>query len=303
MDLSGILVPLTTPFDPVTGEADLVGLRRNARAILAAPVAGLVLFGSTGEGLLLDPEERSRLVEGVREMAGERPLLVGTGAESTRATIRLTRQAAEAGADAVLVQPPAYYRPQMTPDALVDHFRAVADASPVPVILYQVPPAYSGVEVPAGLAAELSRHPRIVGIKDSSGELRTLGELVETSRKGFAVLVGNGSVLYAGLEIGARGGVLAVANLAPRETTELYRLQRAGDGVGAGRLQERIAPLHRAVVARFGVPGIKAALDMLGLSGGAPRSPLKPLREKERRVVREALESARLLGAARAPSD
>lgn len=298
VDLTGILAPVTTPFDPVSGEADVVALRRNARAWLEAPLGGLVLFGSTGEGLLLEEDERTAMLEGVREVAGpERLVLAGTGAESTRATIRLSRAAAAAGADAVLVQPPAYYRPQLTPEALRDHYSAVADASPVPVILYQVPSAYAGVDLEAGLVAELAHHPNIIGIKDSTGDLRALGALVETCPPQFTVLVGSGAVLYGALEVGARGGILAVALLAPHAACEIYRRKREGDEAGAGRIQERIAPVHRTVVGGFGVPGVKAALDLLGLSGGPTRSPLKPLREKEVRVVREALESAGLLGA------
>jgi 4-hydroxy-2-oxoglutarate aldolase len=272
--------------------------------VAAAGVDGLVLFGSTGEGLLLDEDERSRALAAVRPVPGEGQLLLaGTGAESTRAAIRLARAAADAGADAVLVHPPAYYRPQMTPDALRDHFAAVADASPVPVVLYQVPSAYSGIELESGLVEQLSRHPNVLGIKDSSGDLKVLGALVESAAgERFSVVVGNGSILYAGLEVGATGGILAVAALAPAACVELVRRKRAGDEAGAGRLQERIAPLHRAVVGALGVPGVKAALDLLGRPGGPPRPPLKPLREKDRRKVAEALERAGLLdgaGAAR----
>lgn len=291
-----MFAPATTPFDPVTGDVDIVAFRRNARTWLEAPLSGLVLFGSTGEGLLLDEDERVRALDAVREAAGtERLLLAGTGAESTRTAIRLTRAAARAGADAVLVQPPGYYRPQLTPEALRDHYTAVADASPVPVILYQVPPAYTGADLQAGLVAELANHPNIVGIKDSTGDLKALGALVETCSRDFAVLVGSGAVLYGALEVGACGGILAVAVLAPHAACELYQLKMAGDEPGAGRIQERLAPLHRAVVAGLGVPGIKVALDLLGLAGGPPRPPLKPLRDRERPAVREALHAAGLL--------
>lgn len=295
MDLNGIFVPATTPFDPVTGELDVVALRRNLAAWYEAPLAGIVLFGSTGEGLLLDDDERVRALEAVRGVSDDRLVLAGTGAESTRATIRLTRSAAAAGADAVLVQPPSYYRPQMTPEALREHYAAVADASPVPVILYQVPPAYSGVDLAAGLVGELSTHENIVGIKDSTGDLKAMGELVGAARGEFSVLVGSGAVVYAALEVGAVGGILAVAVLAPGEAAGVHERKRAGDEAGAGRLQERLAPLHRAVVARFGVPGVKAAMDLLGMAGGVPRPPLLPLRDRERESVREAVAAAGLL--------
>lgn len=282
----------------MTGDVDVVAFRRNARSWLEAPLSGLVLFGSTGEGLLLEDDERVRVLEAVREAAGpDRLLLAGTGAESTRAAVRLSRSAAAAGADAVLVQPPGYYRPQLTPEALRDHYTAVADASSVPVLLYQVPPAYTGADLQSGLVAELANHPNIVGIKDSTGDLKALGTLVETCRSDFAVLVGSGAVLYGALEVGACGGILAVAVLAPHAACELYQLKQEGDEAGAGRIQERLAPLHRAVVAGLGVPGVKAALDLLSLAGGPTRPPLKPLREKERALVREALRQAGLLDA------
>lgn len=295
MELKGVFAPATTPFDPVTGDVDVIGFRRNARAWLDAPLAGLVLFGTTGEGLLVDEEERARSIGSLREIAADRLLLAGTGAESTRATIRLTRSAAEAGADAVLVQPPAYYRPQLTPEALRDHFTAVADASPVPVVLYQVPPAYSGIDLVSGLVAELSRHENIVGIKDSTGDLKTLGSLVETCGAEFQVMVGSGGVFYGALEVGACGGILGVAVLAPHDTAEIQRLRDEGLAAEAGALQERITPVHKSIIGGLGVPGVKAALDMLGMVGGPPRAPLKPLREKERAIVREALEKAGLL--------
>lgn len=296
MELTGVLAPAATPFDAVTGEVDLVALRANVRTWLRAELAGVVLFGSTGEGVLLDEDERARALAAVREVVdGGRLLLAGTGAESTRATARMTRAAAAAGADAVMVHPPAYFRPQMTPEALRDHYLAVADASPVPVVLYAVPPRFSTVELPAGLVGELSRHPNIVGIKDSSGDLKTLAALADACDRSCAVLVGSGDTLYGALEVGARGGILAVALLDPAACAAVHRAYVEGDLARAGRLQERLVPLHRRVVGALGVPGVKAALDLLGLHGGPPRSPLKPLRPRDVEQVREALGAAGLL--------
>lgn len=295
MELRGIFAPATTPFDPVTGEADVVSLRANLRVYAAAPLAGVVVFGSTGEGVLLDQDEKAALTAAARDVVGERLLLAGTGAESTRATIRATAAVAAAGADAVLVHPPAYFRPAMTPEALRDHFTAVADASPVPVVLYQVPPRFSGMELPPGLVGELARHPNIAGIKDSSGDLKSVGALVEACGANAAVLAGSGAVIYGALEIGAAGGILGIADLAPAECGELYRAFTEGRLAEAGRIQERLAPMHRAVVADFGASGVKAGLDLLGMYGGAPRPPLKPLREKDRATVRDALAAAGLL--------
>jgi 4-hydroxy-2-oxoglutarate aldolase len=296
MELSGVLAPATTPFDPVTGEADLVALRGNLRRWLEFPLAGVVLFGSTGEGVLLDEEEKVRLTAGCRDLVdGGRLLLAGTGAESTRAAIRQARAVAAEGADLVLVQPPSFYRPLMTSAALRDHFLAVAEGSPVPVILYQVPPRFSGVELEPGLVAELARHPNIAGIKDSHGDLRTLGALIDACHGHAAVLAGSGAVLYAALEMGAAGGVLAVALLMPGECAalcEAFRMERFAE---AGRLQERIAPLHQAVVGGLGIPGVKAALDALGMEGGAPRPPIQPLRNRDRGRLADALADAGIL--------
>jgi 4-hydroxy-2-oxoglutarate aldolase len=296
MELSGVFAPATTPFDPVTGDADLVSLRANLRRWLEAPLAGVVLFGSTGEGVLLDEEEKARLTAGCRDVVdGGRLLLAGTGAESTRAAIRQARAVAAEGADAVLVQPPSFYRPLMTPAALRDHYLAVADGSPVPVLLYQVPPKLSGVELEPGLVAEVARHPNVAGIKDSSGDLRSLGALVDACRAHAAVLAGSGAVLYAALEMGAVGGVLAVSLLLPAECAALCTAFAEERHADAGRLQERIAPLHQAVVAGMGVPGVKAALDCLGLHGGAPRPPIHPLRNRDAGRLADALSAAGLL--------
>jgi 4-hydroxy-2-oxoglutarate aldolase len=304
MDLRGVFAPATTPFDPVTGDADVVAMRANLRRWLRAPLAGVVLFGSTGEGPLLDEDEKARLTAACRPVVDAgRLLLAGTGAESTRATIRATRAVAAEGADGVLVQPPAYFRPAMTPDALRDHYVAVADASPVPVILYQVPPRFSTIELAPGLVGELARHENVIGIKDSHGDLKALTALVDACGRNAQVLAGSGAVLFGALEAGAVGGILAVALLAPHECAELCRLYADGKLADAGRIQERIAPVHRAIVGELGIPGMKAALDELGMHGGAPRPPLKPLREKERAKARDALAAAGLLPREAAAAD
>jgi 4-hydroxy-2-oxoglutarate aldolase len=296
MELRGIFVPAPTPFDPFTGDPDLVGLRRNVRAWMEAPLAGVVLFGTTGEGALLDEDERVRLLEGTREILEEGVLLAGAGAESTRAAIRIARYAAVGGADAVLVHPPSYYPGWMTPDALRDHFTAVADGSPVPVVLYRVPPNVSGLDLHPGLVGELSRHPNIVGIKDSTGSLKTLSGYLDACDRSCSVLAGSGNLLFAGLELGASGGIVAAAALVPHEAARMFERWTDGDPAAAGRIQERlIAPLDREIAGKLGVAGVKAALELIGLVGGPPRAPLKPLREKELARVREALSRAGLL--------
>jgi 4-hydroxy-2-oxoglutarate aldolase len=300
-DLSGVLIPVVTPFREEGGDLDLPGFRRNLSRWVTEGIRGAVIGGSTGEAVLLDEEERLELLEAARDLVPSELLVVaGTGAESTRATLRRTREAAERGVDAVLVQPPAFYRGAMTPGVLRDHYRRIADEGPLPVIIYQVPLRFSTLEFPAGLVAELSEHPNIIGIKDSRGDLGKLGELLDQVRSGFQVLVGTGSRLYAALETGAVGGILGVANLVPGETARIVDAFRAGRFEEAGRVQERVAPLHDGIVTGHGVPGVKAALDLLGLVGGPPRSPLPPSGEAAVREIRALLEAAGLLEPARA---
>lgn len=301
MDISGVMVPVTTPFNSITGEVDLAGLRTNVEQWSATGVRGLVVGGSTGEAVLLDEDERCAVWEAVRDVAPDKLLLVaGTGAESRRATLRLSRKAADLGYDALLVQPPAFYQPAMRPAVVRDHYLAVADASRVPVIVYQVPTRFATLDFPSGLVAELSVHEKIVGIKDSRGKLELVGELLTMVRPGFQVLVGSGSILYAALEAGAAGGILGVANFMAEESALIHSRFAAGDAAGAGAAQERVAPLHDTVVGEMGVAGVKCALDMLGWIGGPPRPPLRPLAEIRRGEVARLLAGAGLLEARRA---
>lgn len=292
MDLSGVLIPAATPFD-AAGEVDLAAFGRNVRAWVAHPVRGLVVGGSTGEAVLLDEDERVRIWNEARSLLDDDRLLVaGTGAESRRASVRMALAAAECGADALLVQPPAFYRGAMGPEALTDHFRAVADASPVPVIVYQVPLHLSTLDIPNEVTAALSEHPNIVGIKDSRGKLELVQELVAVCRPGFQVLVGNGALLFQALEAGAVGGILGVANILPGPCSALADAWKRGDRGEAERVQEVVGPVHRGVVGGMGVPGVKKALDLLGLDGGDPRPPLRPLAGSRHDELRSILQAA-----------
>ncbi len=295
IDIGGVMIPAATPFDPVTGEVDVVALRNNVSRWARTGVRGMVIGGSTGEAVFLDESERDRCWEVVRAVLPEGMLMVaGTGAESLRTTLRLTGMAVARGADAVLVQPPAFYKGAMTPEVVRDHYVAVADAAEVPVILYQVPTRFSTLDFPTGLVAELSTHDNIVGIKDSRGKLATVADLVTHAQRGFQVLVGSGALLYASLEIGAVGGILGVANLAPAECVGVCERFGAGDMAAAGALQKRIGALHNDVVGGMGVAGVKYALDLLGYRGGSPRPPLKPLANARRTKVAECLGRAGL---------
>ncbi len=296
VDFSGTFLPVTTPFDPVTGDVDVIAFRANLRHWFENPIRGILVAGSTGESVFLDEQERVTLLEAARDVVPEDALIIaGTGAESTRHTIRMTQQAADAGAEAVLVSPPAFFKGAMSLEILARHYRAVADASPVPVLIYQVPLRLSTLELPTRLIAELSKHPNIVGIKDSRGQLGLVAELVEACGGGFQVLVGSGALLYGALEIGAVGGIVAVGLMAPAEAAEISVAFGEGRSADAGRRQEQIAPVHNQIVGGMGAPGIKVALDMLGLRGGDPRPPLAPLPEARAEEVRKILDDARLL--------
>src|SRR5919202_3013444 len=296
--LAGVIAPVVTTFDPETGELAPVTFRANLRAHLDRGLAGIVVAGSTGEAVLLDERERQQLVEWARPVIpDDRWLIVGTGAESTRLCVRRSLKAAERGADAVLVAVPHYYAAAMTPEALVTHFRRVADESPVPVILYNVP-KFTHLMLQPGLVHELASHQNIIGIKDSTGDLKLLGAYLASQSARFSVLTGHGGTLYAGLAMGARGGILAVSLFAGGVGLELYSAFAGGELARAGRAQERLQPLTKGIVAKLGVAGVKAAMDAVGLHGGPVRAPLLPLRSAQREELVSLLSAADLARAA-----
>jgi 4-hydroxy-2-oxoglutarate aldolase len=296
--LGGVIAPVVTTFDAASGEAAPIPFRANIRAHMSAGLSGIVVAGSTGEAPLLEEEERGLLVEWARPLVpDDRWLLAGAGAESTRRTIARTRQAAERGADAALVVSPHYFGAAMTPEALATHFRRVADESPLPIILYNIP-KYTHFALDPGLVAELARHGNIAGIKDSAGELKVLGGYLESQSERFTVLTGHGGSFYPALEMGARGGILAVALFAGNVAQELFTSFLAGDKARAGRAQGRLTPLAREIVAALGVAGVKAAMDLVGLAGGGVRPPLLPLRAAALDKVKELVRDARLPRAA-----
>jgi len=286
--LAGVYPPITTPFD-AGGEVDYAALKANVTRWNAYDLGGYVVLGSNGEAALLSEREKLRVLETVRRATAPGKLVIaGTGAESTRATISLTRQTAEAGADAVLVITPCFFDAAMTDGALVHHYRAVADASPLPVVLYNVP-KFTHVDMAASTIARAGEHPNVIGVKDSSGNITKLADTVRLSPPGFQVLAGSAGVFYPALAVGAVGGVLALANIAPQQCIDIWKLHAAGDHAGAAALQRRMVPVNAAITARYGVPGLKAALDMLGWRGGPVRSPLVELDEMARVDLRRTL--------------
>ena len=289
MQLQGIFAPVVSCFHAGSEELDLAGFAANVRSHLAEGLGGVVVAGSTGEAALLAEDERRALVATAREQVpAGRLVIAGCGGESTRQTVARTRVAKDAGADAVLVVAPHYYANAMTEEILRAHYRRVADESPLPVILYNIP-KYMHFALSAELVAELAQHGNIVGIKDSSGVLDMLKGFLRAQSPTFSVLTGSGSGLQAGLEAGARGGILAVSLFAAGFALEVLRGVQDGDAAAAAKAQARLKPMADVIVAKLGVPGVKAALDQVGKVGGLPRMPLLPLDASGRAEVAAAL--------------
>ena len=290
----GLMVPLTTPFDVVTGDVAAVSLRENARALLEAGVDGLVPCGSTGEAALLSEDEYRDVLKWLRDVVpAEKWLIAGAGRESTRGTIAACRAAAEEGADAVLIRSPAYYAPALNQASLVDHFRHVADESPIPVFLYNMP-KYTHIALSDALFGALSDHDNIWGAKDSSGDMKNFANYRDAVPD-WTLLVGSGGLFYAALELGGAGAIAATGCFAPALTARIGVAYAAGDTRGAGKAQESVGPLHKEIVGGLGVAGVKAAVDFVGAAGGPVRPPLTDLSEQDREKVRDLIEKAGLL--------
>lgn len=294
LSLAGVFPPIPTPFD-AAGEVAYDALAANLARWNAYDLTGYVVQGSNGEGVLLSPEEKVRVWQVARRAIPSSKLLIaGTGAQSTRGAIDLARQAADVGADAALVVTPHYYGPKMTAEALVRHYEALADASPIPVLIYNVP-KFTGVNMDAAAIARAARHPNVVGTKDTGGNITQLAQTVHLAGPDFQVLAGSAGFFLAGLAVGAVGGILALANIAPDLCLELYGHFLAGRQAEAAALQRRLIPVNNAVTGGFGIAGLKSAMDMLGYYGGPVRSPLLDLDDGERRRLGEILAEGGIL--------
>ncbi|HYR44542.1 MAG TPA: dihydrodipicolinate synthase family protein [Terriglobia bacterium] len=280
LDLKGIIPPMVTPFDE-TGAIRYDAFGRNIEEYVKAGIEGYLVLGSNGESVYLEHSEKLKLIEVARkQVPASMMLLAGTGLESTRATIELTKEAADRGVDAVLVKNPFYFKSQMTFDVYVAHYTAVADASPVPVVIYNVP-VFTGVPLQSRLVVELAKHPNIRGLKDSSGDVKLISEVVWNTDK-FNVLAGAAPTLFPAMAAGARGGIVAVACAAPKAALALYRAFAAGDYKKAGLIQRIIAPAAGAVTEKYGIAGLKAAMELEGFEAGSPRRPLLPTKPNDR---------------------
>lgn len=276
LSLQGIFTPITTPFDE-DGQIAHDRLAENLERWNQTDLTGYVVLGSNGEWVFLDERERTAVLRTAREaIPADKLMIAGTASESTAKTMELTEQAAALGADAAIVVNPSYYRSQMTPPVLADYYTSVADRAAVPILIYNLPPA-TGMDLSADLLVQLSRHPNIVGVKDTGGNVTKMADVVRRADPSFHVLAGSANFLYPSLAFGASGGVLALANIAPRESVALRTLFLEGKLDEGKSLHLRMLPVNLAITSRFGIGGLKAALDMLGYYGGPPRRPLRPL--------------------------
>lgn len=293
IDLNGIFPPIPTPF--INEKVAYDKLADNIERWNATGLKGFVVLGSNGEYVALSEEEKRAVVDTVVQSAGDKMgIIAGTGCESTFETLRLTEDCAKLGAHAALVVSPHYYGGRMNEAALVKHYTAVADQSPIPILLYNVP-KFTHINLAANLVAHLSEHPNIIGLKDSSGNVIQLGEIINAAAKEFNVLVGTAGVLFSGLTIGCVGGINALANVAPQQCVAILDLVKAGDLDAARQLQLKMLPVNQAVTAVYGVPGLKTAMDMLGYFGGDPRLPLLPSSKSEKSEIKAILKKADLL--------
>jgi 4-hydroxy-2-oxoglutarate aldolase len=293
IDLSGIFPPIPTPF--INGKIAYKKLESNIEKWSKTGLKGFVVLGSNGEYVYLSEQEKRDVVETVVQSSpADMLIIVGSGCESTEETLRLTEDCAKMGAHAALVITPFYYGGKMTEAALINHYTVVADGSPIPIVLYSVP-KFTHLNLSADIVSLLSKHPNIIGIKESSGDINLLGEFLNNVDEAFHVLVGTAGVLYGALTIGCSGGIVALANVAPENCVKIFELVKKSKHEKAKELQLRMIPVNKTVTSTYGISGLKAAMDMLDYFGGDPRLPLLPLSEVEKSEIKEILDRAALL--------
>jgi 4-hydroxy-2-oxoglutarate aldolase len=293
LSLHGVFSPVATPFSE-DGDVAHDKLESNLARWNETGLRGYVVLGSNGEYVYLNEKEKRQVLETARRtIPGDKLMIAGTGCESTIETLKLTYQAAKLGADAAIVINPSYFKTQMTIPVLANHFRVIADDSAIPIIVYNFTPG-TGIDLAADLLVELSYHQNILGVKDSFGNIAKMGDTIRRADPSFHVLAGSANFFYPSLYMGVTGGILALANIAPQEAVHLYRLYKEGAANDGQALYLRLLPANVAVTARFGVSGLKAALEMVGYYGGPPRLPLLPLDDQNRAELRTILDKAGL---------
>jgi 4-hydroxy-2-oxoglutarate aldolase len=284
----GIYAPIITPFKK-NEEIDFEKLEHNLDRWGKSSLAGILVLGSNGEFPHLSPAEKMELVRYSRaNLDRSKKVLAGTTCDTTKDTVELSEKVSDLGADAVLVLPPYYYKGLMTEEVLLSHFTEVADRSPLPVMIYNMP-ANTGINLSASLVCKLSEHENVVGIKDSSGNIVQIAEIVRSAICGFLVFAGSASFMLPAFAVGARGATVALANIMPEECCRVLELFNRGRMEEARELQLRLLEINHTVTRGWGIPALKAAMDILGYHGGEPRRPLRPLSEEKRAILREIL--------------
>src|SRR3972149_873394 len=272
--LNGIYPALTTPFSD--DQIDLEKFKSNAQMYNKTELSGYVVLGSNGESVFLTKEEKLSLISTIREQAdNNKKIIAGTGLESIKDTISLSNEAAKNGADYALIITPFFFKSAMNHRSFITYFTTVADSISIPLIIYNVT-KFTNVNIEVETIAELAEHPNIVGIKNSTENIAQISEIILSTPDEFAVLIGTGSILLPGFIAGAAGGVLALANIAPYECINIYKLFKENNIEQAKEIQNRMISVNKAITSKYGVAGLKAAMDILGYYGGAPRKPLQP---------------------------
>jgi 4-hydroxy-2-oxoglutarate aldolase len=289
--LEGIIPPIVTPFE-ADGRLDLAGYEANVESYAACDFSGILVLGSNGEAPCLSDDEKVAVIRAAVARSNGRPIYAGTGAESTRTTVELTKKAADAGAAAALVLNPFFFKGQLNAEALRRHYEAVADLSRIPVLIYSMPGA-TGLPIPPAVVHQLAKHPNIRGMKDSSGDVANMQRILAGVPREFPLVAGSAPVLYSALCLGAVGGVLAVAGCAPEATVAVYKAFKSGDHERASRLQRALTPLAIAVTVTYGVAGLKAAVTLSGRQGGIPRPPLATASEAEVVEIKRLMDAVR----------
>ncbi len=301
LEIRGVYPPMLTPFTKA-GDIDYNAHKRNIERWNKIELGGYLALGSNGETPYLKETEKLKLIELTLQYASRgRTILAGTGLESTRETIRLTTKAAEIGAHAALILPPSYYGSQMTDGVLIRHYRQVADASRIPVLIYNMP-ACTHINISIEAIKALSEHPNIIGMKDSAGDVPRLAALKEVVPQSFHLVAGTASVWYPALTLGIRAGILALSNFAGAECVTVQKYYESGEIEKARDLHERLVPVNKAVTSTFGVAGLKHAATLTGYDGGWVRSPLVPLDESAQTEIMEVLSTAGLISPSQTPA-
>ena len=293
LKLTGIFAALTTCFDHA-GRMYKNKVLHNVGKMNDVALSGYLVCGSTGETPFLSTEERLELMGWVREASADKKILIaGVGAESVVETVRVANRAADLGYHAALALTPFYYRFQMhRPDTQLLYFRAVADQSKLPVLLYNIPQVTGYKLLPETVAA-LAEHPNIIGMKDSSGDLESLEKILKVVNPDFQVLSGSGANFGDALKLGAKGAILAIANAVPYACVTVWEAYRTREHDAASDWQQRLVPAARAVAAQYGIPGLKYAMDLNGYYGGPPRLPFVSPSPEEKTAIESAFSDLR----------